>query len=140
MIGANPATFRLIYSNEADGVLYATDGVHVYSVWSAEAPVLSGANPATFIAIKQQYQIPYAQSSGKYGQSFTSYEVTFAKDNSHVWYEGKLIPGADPTTFVVTGNTHIQNSYGGYTLAHDASHTYGIDAKGNVTIDERTII
>ncbi len=139
VVGANPLTFRLIYSSEADGVLYATDGANVYSAWSAQAPVLSGADPATFVAIKQQYQIPYAQSSGMYGQSFTSYEVTFAKDKSYVWYEGKLIPGADPNTFVVTGNTHVQNSTGGYTLAHDARHTYGVDAKDKLTVDGITI-
>jgi hypothetical protein len=135
VIGANPLAFRLIYSHEEDGVIYATDETRVYSAWSTESSVLSSADPATFIAIKQQYQIPYAQNSGKYGQSFTSYEVTFAKDKSYVWYEGKSIPGADPATFVVTGNTHVLNSTGGYTLAHDDRHTYGVDAKGSITVD-----
>ncbi len=134
VVGADPLTFRMIYSNEADGVLYATDGKRIYSLWSATS-VLSGADPTTFVAIKQQYQIPYTQNSGRYGQSFTSYEVTFAKDKSYVWYKGKLIPGADPATFVVTGNTHVLNSTGGYTLAYDARHVYGVDAKDNITVD-----
>ena len=57
VVGANPSTFRLIstYSDGTAGTSYATDGVHVYSAWSAEAPLLSGADPATFIAIRQQY-------------------------------------------------------------------------------------
>jgi len=137
VVGANPSTFRLIntYSDGTAGTSYATDGVHVYSAWSAEAPVLSGADPATFIAIRQQYQIPYAPSSGLYGQSFTAYDTQFAKDKSHVWYQGRLIPGANPNTFVVTGNTQVQNSTGGYTLAHDANHLYGVDAKDKLTVD-----
>lgn len=141
VVGANPSTFKLIstYSDGTVGTSYAADGTYIYSAWSAGAPVLSGANPSTFIAIRQQYQIPYAPSSGLYGQSFTAYDESFAKDNSHVWYEGKLIPNADPNTFVVTGNTLVQNSTGGYTLAHDARHTYGIDAKSNMTIDGVTV-
>jgi len=141
VVGANPSTFKLIgtYSDGTTGTSYATDGVHVYSAWSYEAPVLYGADPSTFVAIRQQYQIPYAQSSGMYGQSFTAYDTQFAKDKSYVWYESKLVPGADPNTFVVTGNTHAQNSTGGYTLAHDARHTYGVDAKGNITVDGVTI-
>ena len=139
--GANPSTFRLIgtYSDGTTGASYATDGTHVYSPWLAESPVLSGADPVTFIAIKQQYQIPYVQSSGRYGESFTSYDTSFAKDKSHVWYLGKLIPGADPNTFVVTGNTHVENTTGGYTLAHDTNYSYGIDKKGELTIDGVTV-
>ena len=141
--GATPFTFKLIdtfsdgYKSSATG--FATDGIRVYSDWSPANPVLAGADPATFIPIRQQYQIPYTQSSGLYGQSFTSYDTTFSKDKSHVWYESKLIPSADPSTFVVTGNTHIQNSTGGDTLAHDAYHTYGVDAKDNVTVDGVTV-
>ena len=137
VVGANPSTFRLIstYSDGTAGTSYATDGVHVYSAWSVGTSLLSGADPATFVAIRQQYQIPYAQSSGLYGQSFTAYDTQFAKDKSHAWYQGRLIPGADPSTFVVTGNTHVQNSTGGYTLAHDASHLYGVDAKDKLTVD-----
>jgi len=141
VVGANPSTFRLIstYSDGTAGTSYATDGVHVYSAWSVGTSLLSGADPATFVAIRQQYQIPYAQSSGLYGQSFTAYDTQFAKDKSHAWYQGRLIPGADPSTFVVTGNTHVQNSTGGYTLAHDASHVYGVDAKDKLTVDGVTI-
>ncbi|MDE1971228.1 MAG: DKNYY domain-containing protein [Patescibacteria group bacterium] len=137
---ANPSTFRLIntYSDGTTGTPYATDGTHVFAAWSPTIPILDGANPATFVAIRQPYQIPYVPSSGRYGQSFTSYDTTFAKDKSHVWYESRLIPGADPNTFVVTGDTHVQNSFGGYTLAHDARHTYGTDSKGNFTIDGST--
>src|SRR3989344_4348691 len=141
VVGANPSTFRLIstYSDGTPGTSYATDGVYVYSAWSVGTSLLSGADPATFVAIRQQYQIPYAQSSGLYGQSFTAYDTQFAKDKSHAWYQGRLIPGADPSTFVVTGNTHVQNSTGGYTLAHDASHLYGVDAKDKLTVDGVTI-
>lgn len=137
VVGANPSTFRLVsaYSDGAAGTPYATDGVYVYSAWSAGTPVLSGADPTTFVAIRQQYQIPYASSSGRYGESFTSDDTSFAKDKSHVWYQGRLIPGADPNTFVVTGNTLVQNNAGGYTLAHDANHTYGIDANNKLTVD-----
>ena len=137
--GANPATFHLIttfsdgYAGQDTG--YATDGVHIYSDWYQSNHIVAGADPASFVPIRQQFQIPYAPSSGKYGQSFTSYDTNFAKDRSHVWYEGKLIPGADPNTFIVTGDTYIKNAYGGYTLAHDAHHTYGIDLKNNLTID-----
>lgn len=139
--GANPSTFKLIdtYSDGTAGASYATDGVHVYSGWSAETPALSGADPATFIAIRQQYQVPYAPSSGRYGESFISYDNSFAKDNSHVWYQGKLIPDANSSTFVVTGNTYIENAAGGYTLAHDSNHTYGIDQHSKLTIDGITI-
>jgi len=134
---ANPSTFKLVstYSDGSAGTPYATDGVRVFAAWSYDVPVLNGADPATFIAIRQQYQIPYAQSSGLYGQSFRAYNTSFAKDKSHVWYQSKLIPGADPSTFVVTGDTHLQNSIGGYTLGHDARHTYGVDSKGKLTVD-----
>ena len=138
VVGANPSTFKLlnIYSDGTTGAPYATDGVHVYSAWSSKIPEINGADPATFVAIRQQYQIPYAKSSGLYGQSFTDYDTTFAKDKSHVWYESKLIPNADPSTFVVTGDTYVQNSYGGYTLANDAYHIYGTDEKGNLTVNK----
>ena len=141
IVGANPSTFRLInkYSDGTAGTQYATDGVQVYSSWSADTPILSGADPATFVAIGQQYQIPYATSSGLYGQSFSASDTQFAKDRSHVWYQGKPIPNADPNTFVVTGDTYVQNSTGGDTLAHDANHLYGVDAKGKFTIDGITI-
>lgn len=137
VVGANPSTFRLIttYSDGTAGTSYATDGVRVYSAWSVGTSLLSGADPATFIAIRQQYQIPYAQSSGLYGQSFTAYDTQFAKDKSHVWYQGRLIPNANPSTFVVTGDTHVENSSGGYTLAHDSNHSYGIDKQGKLTVD-----
>lgn len=137
---ANPSTFQLIskYSDDSLGVTYATDGTHIFSGW-LYGQVVDGADPATFVGIKQQYQIPYAQSSGRYGESFTSYDVSFSKDKSHVWYQSKLIPGADPSSFVVTGNTHVQNSTGGYTLAHDARHTYGVDSKDKLTIDGVTV-
>lgn len=139
--GANPSTFRLIstYSDGTGGTPYATDGVHIYSAWSAGTPALSGADPSTFIAIRQQYQIPYAPSSGRYGESFAADDNSFAKDKSHVWYQGKLIPNADPNTFIVTGNTHVENASGGYTLAHDSNHTYGIDKQSKLTIDGVTI-
>lgn len=141
--GANPSTFKTIntYSDgfTTDGTAFATDGTRIYSGWSYERPVLVGADPITFIPIRQQYQIPYAQNSGKYGQSFTSYDTTFSKDRTHVWKGDKLIPGADPSTFVVTGNTNVLNATGGYTLAHDAKHTYGEDSKGNLTVDGATI-
>lgn len=143
IVGANPATFKTInvYSDgfTTDGTAFATDGMRVYSGWSLGNPVLAGADPATFVPIRQQYQISYAQNSGRYGQSFTSYSTEFAKDKSYVWYTGKLIPGADPSTFVITGNTHVLNSTGDYTLAHDANHTYGIDVKGSLTIDGVTL-
>lgn len=139
--GANPSTFRLIstYSDGTGGTPYATDGVHIYSAWFAGTPALSGADPSTFIAIRQQYQIPYAPSSGRYGESFAADDNSFAKDKSHVWYQGKLIPNADPNTFIVTGNTHVENASGGYTLAHDSNHTYGIDKQSKLTIDGVTI-
>ncbi len=137
----NPSTFRLIstYSDGTTGTQYATDGVGVFATWSAEAPVLNGADPTTFVAIRQQYQIPYAPSSGLYGQSFTAYDTQFAKDKLHVWYQGRQIPGADPSSFIVTGYTYVQNSIGGYTLAHDANHLYGTDTKGKFTIDNVAI-
>ncbi len=139
---ANPSTFRLIsaysdgYTDGTAGTPYATDGVRVYSGWSPEAAALSGADPATFVAIRQQYQIPYAVNSGKYGESFTDYDTTFAKDKSHVWYEGKLISGADPNTFVVTGSTYAQDGNGNYILAHDANHIYGLDKKNNIVVED----
>ena len=89
--------------------------------------------------IRQAYQIPYAKDSGSYGQSFTAYDTTYEKDKSHVWNGSKLVPGADPNTFVVTGNDLTLNSNGGLTLAHDANHVYGVDAKGNVTVDGVTV-
>jgi len=139
--GANLSTFRLVstYSDGSAGTPYATDGVRVYSAWSAETPALHGADPATFIAIRQQYQIPYASSSGRYGESFVAYDNSFAKDKSYVWYQGRLIPNANPNSFVVIGNTHVENATGGYTLAQDAYHTYGIDKQGKLTIDGITI-
>lgn len=141
VVGANPSTFRLIttYSDGTAGTPYATDEVRVFATWSYEIPVLNGADPTTFIAIRQQYQIPFAPSSGRYGESFTAYDNSFAKDKSHVWYRAKLIPGADPATFVVTGDPLIRNSSGGYIFAHDARHTYGVDAKGSLTVDGVTM-
>ena len=143
ILGANPSTFKLIvgfsdgYTAQSTG--FATDGIHIYSDWSYGQPILEGADPATFVPIHAYYQIPYAQSSGKYGQSFTSDDTHFAKDRSHVWYEGRLIPNADSSTFVVTGDTHVQNNYGIYTLAHDSKHVYGLDTKDNFTIDNAVV-
>ncbi len=137
---ANPATFRLVptFSDGSSATTYATDGRYIFSGW-LYGQVVGGADPVTFVAIKQQYQIPYAQSSGRYGESFASFDDSFSKDKSHVWYQGKLIPDADPSTFVVTGNTHVENSTGGYTLAHDARHIYGVDKNGKLTIDGITV-
>ena len=141
VVNANPSTFRLFstYSDGTAGTPYATDGVRVFGAWSYDISVLASADPATFVAIRQQYQIPYAQSSGLYGQSFTAYDTSFAKDKSHVWYQTRLIPGADPNTFVVTGDTHVENANGGYTLAHDSNHTYGINKQSKLTIDGVTV-
>lgn len=143
--GANAATFRAI-NTYSDGFSsptgFATDGVHVYSeARSAKAELVPQADPATFVVIRAPYQIPYAPTSGKYGQSFTSYDMTYDKDKSHVYDKGRLIPGADPNTFVVIGqadmyaNPNAQN----FTFAKDANHTYGEDAKGNITVDGATI-
>jgi len=142
--GANPATFAPI-NTFSDGYTttispFATDGVHIYATgFGSSGAVLQGADPATFVRIRQVYQIPYSQTSGKYGQSFTSYDTTYEKDKSHVWDGIKLVPNADVNTFVVTGNTTQLNAAGGITLAHDANHTYGEDIKGNVTVDGVTV-
>jgi hypothetical protein len=145
VVGANPTTFKSI-DVYLDGFKsptgFATDGVHVYSeARSAKAELVPQADPATFVAIRAPYQIPYAQTSGKYGQSFTSYDMTYEKDKSHVYDKGRLIPNADPNTFVVIGqaemyaNPNAQN----FTFAKDAYHNYGEDSKGNVTIDGITV-
>ena len=127
-------------SNPLIGVnsLFATDGVHVYSEErSAKAELVSQADPATFIAIRASYQIPYAPNSGKYGQSFMSYDLTYEKDKSHVYDKGRLVPGADPNTFVVLGDAEMfaNPTAQNFILAKDAYHTYGEDAKGNITVD-----
>ncbi len=135
---ANASTFRLI-KKYSDGYIqetpYATDGNRVYTSWIPGGQVLALADPLSFVPIRQEYQIPYAEGSGRYGHSFTSDDTQFSKDKSHVWYRAKLIQGADPTTFVVTGNTHVRNSYNVYVLAHDANHEYGLDVNDSLTID-----
>ena len=136
MTGANPATFRGIntYSDgftETTGTVFATDGIHVYNDGTGGGVVLQDADPATFTLIRQQYQVPYKNQPG----SATEYNTTYEKDKSHVWDGAKLIPSADPNTFVVTGNDLTSNGSDGYTLAHDAHNVYGEDAKGNVTVE-----
>jgi hypothetical protein len=137
--GLNPATFK-VFTQYSDGWMspgyFYTDGMHVWYDGVNPPVILTDADPATFVMIRQAYQIPYATSSGKYGQSFTSYDTTYEKDKSHVWDGAKLVPGADPKTFIVIGEF---NPGGNTTLAHDANHTYGEDAGGNITIDGVTI-
>ncbi len=137
--GANAATFMPI-NTYSDGYVttesgFATDGLHVFSSWNGVGTILQSADPATFVMIREAYQIPYSPTSGKNGQSFTGYDTTYEKDKSHVWDEGKPVPGADPNTFVVTGDTMPLNASGDLTLAHDANHSYGEDIKGNITVD-----
>ncbi len=143
--GANAATFKAI-NTYSDGFSsptgFATDGVNVYSeARSAKAELVPQADPATFVVIRAPYQIPYAPTSGKYGQSFTSYDMTYERDKSHVWDKGRLIPGANPNTFVVIGDAEMyaNPSAQNFIFAKDANHTYGEDAKGNITIDGATI-
>lgn len=147
VVGANPATFKAI-NTYSDGFSsptgFATDGVRIYSeAMSAKAVLVEGADPATFIAIRQSYQIPYAKDSGVYGQSFTAYDTNYEKDKYHVWDKGRLIPGADPKTFIVIGDadmyTDTYNNSGGFTFAKDANHLYGEDTKGNITVDGVTV-
>ena len=141
---AQASSFRT-FSVYSDGSTapgdFATDGTHVYSAYFIPARELPEADPSTFTQIKQQYEVPFAQSSGKFGQSFTSYDTTYQKDKSHVWDNGRLLPGADPSTFVVTGRdySYQQNSDGSATLAHDAYHSYGENGQGYPTIDGVTI-
>ncbi len=142
VIGADAATFKPIHIF-SDGYVstvtgFATDRLHVYH-YASMGEELNNADPLTFTLIRQAYQVPYTKTSGKYGQSFTSYDLSYEKDKSHVWYGGTLIPGADPATFVVTGNTYQQNADGTYTMAHDAKHVYGTNANGKVTVDGVTI-
>ncbi len=131
MQGVNPKAFHTLdtFSDgfTSTGYGFATDGVHVYYDGSGKGIILTDADPHTFVMIRQAYQA--------YGT--TEYNMYYEKDKSHVWYDGQLISGADPKTFMATGT--IYDSKGNSTDAKDDSHVYGHDSKGNVTIDGVTV-
>ncbi len=78
---AIPGADPASFSFYSDGV-YAHDDAQVYS----EGSNVPDANPSTFIDIGNGY----------------------GKDNQHVWYDGTIIIGADPTTFeLVNGSSQI---------------------------------
>lgn len=139
VVGANPSTFvplkRFSDGSKIDQSAFMTDGKYVYYRGATAAMILPEADPKTFVMIRQKYEIPYATSSGKYGQTFTSYDTSYEKDAMHVWDGTRLIPGVDVKTFVVTGDTLTRNAAGISTIAHDAHHVYGRDSEYMVTID-----
>lgn len=85
------------------------------------------------------YYITWNEGSGKYEkfvpdadqESFSSLKKTgYGKDNKHVFYEGEIIPGADPKTFefVKKGYTIDQKRayYYGDSIAHSSSKNFEI--------------
>ncbi len=52
--------------------------------------------------------------------AITSVDSPIARDSAHVWYNGHLVEGADPATFVLITD---QNGPGG-TYARDKNHAY----------------
>ncbi|TXI92372.1 MAG: hypothetical protein E6Q34_06565 [Burkholderiaceae bacterium] len=98
--GADVATFELITEQAPS---YAKDSKQVYYDVSLEDnPIIEGADPATFTLFSEgQYNLP----------------TGYAKDKNHVFYQTKLIPEADPDTFVFLDDGYPPS-------AKDKNHVY----------------
>lgn len=57
----------------------------------------------------------------------------YAKNDNHVWYRGKIIPGADPVSFVVL-NRGLSGNNTNYVLGHDryGFYKFGIFLKNRM--------
>lgn len=121
----NPLDFHLASTFFPDGTkansdFYATDGIRVYCALAFDPAdeVLKDADPHTFA------EIAHRDGEG------------FCKDQSHVWYGSKLVPGADPDTFAMSDGIRVHNPDGTDTFAHDGRHTYSLDNKYNIVVEK----
>jgi hypothetical protein len=101
--GADPATFEIVLDQkQPDYTAFQKDAVHVWHGYNGK--IIKGADPTSFSIVNQALW----QSA------------LFETDASQVWYDGLLIPRADPKTFVVdTWETSNWTA-----LMHDANHSY----------------
>ncbi|HVM73979.1 MAG TPA: DKNYY domain-containing protein [Candidatus Paceibacterota bacterium] len=107
-VGIDPSTFEPL------SAMYAKDAEHVYFVEQNVVPTpivrpIAGADPKTFQVLGDN---PFGGNN--IGLLSGTYSGVMAKDSSHVYYEGKIVAGADPSTFV-----WLNPIYG-----KDASHIY----------------
>ncbi len=103
----DPSTFQPL------SAMYAKDAQHVYFVEQNINPMIvtpiAEADPKTFQVLGGD---PFG--GDEVGLLAGSYNGIMAKDSQHVYYEGKIVVGADPSTFV-----WINPIYG-----KDATHVY----------------
>ncbi len=92
-VGIDPSTFQPL------SAMYAKDDNHVYFIEQNSNPVIvtpiAGADPKTFQVLGDN---PFG--SNDTGLLSGTYSGAMAKDSQHVYYEGKIVQGADPSTFV----------------------------------------
>jgi hypothetical protein len=100
---AKAATFAPL-SQTGPSSEFAADGLHVYSQENGEIP---GADPTTFQVLAPNFE----------------------KDASHVFLESKAIPGADASSFVMTGPGP---------MGKDSQHIYDF-RDGNLKIDGKAV-
>ena len=91
--GYDPSTYKRL--NE----LYTFDVNHVYYRFNSSYKILEGADPSTFKVLNDDY----------------------AADMHHVWFNGNMIEGAEPATFVAPDGdiSAVANA-----IAHDAHDYY----------------
>ncbi|HEV8666957.1 MAG TPA: DKNYY domain-containing protein, partial [Candidatus Paceibacterota bacterium] len=99
--GADPSAFQIStidwqYSKDINNVYY----------YLTEPTLMLGADPKSFFLISQQY---------KDGSSIAIY----SKDNLHVYFQGLLIVGADPASFIPLGT-----GFGGVTNPYSKDSRY----------------
>ena len=89
--GADPATFRVLLPHKRKRMRqpYAMDNNQVYYLGKEGAQVLEGAEPDTFRLINRQY----------------------AKDRLQVYYQGRIVVGADAATFRVPSKINAHTGY-----------------------------
>lgn len=97
--GYDPSSYKRLNAT------YALDVNHAYYRFNVSYKILEGADPSTFKVLSEDY----------------------ATDMHHVWFNGNMIEGADPATFVLPDRSIISKimNFGDISnLAHDAHDYY----------------
>lgn len=116
---ADPETFELLdhfFAKDSDTV-FRTGGI---------VEVLEGADAPSFTVINEQYakdkyvvyfygrSLPLVHTDSFQLLSVKGCSAHYGIDNAHVYYEDKIIPGADPVSFQGTGECYAQDDKGYY--------------------------
>lgn len=129
VVGANPKDFVIL---DVDDGRLGRDDAHVY-YGGNEVP---NADPATFVVLNRVYSKDKNHvfmgfkkiiiDADPKGFRIFSEDGEYGKDNSHVYFEDKMIQGADPVTFSILVENIPTNSSRGPTTGYskDKNHMY----------------